>query len=101
MLLIRTQVSKRFNRDQDKITMMEESNELITEVNILRHQLKLEQNRNAQMESILGFKHKNMQPREAQKLLANAVKTSNDIRREYAEEIEVHLKFLYINIFYD
>lgn len=79
---------------------MEESNELITEVNVLRHQLKLEQNRNTQMESILGFKHKNMQPREAQKLLADAVKTTEDVRREYSDEIEVYFNFFHDRRYY-
>lgn len=69
---------------------MEESNKLITEVNTLRNQLKLEQHRNRQMESILGLTKKIMQPREAQRKLNEAVKTREDIHKEYEAELAVY-----------
>lgn len=75
----------------DKIRLVEENAELITETNILRTDLKMEQRQNKKMQAVLGLSSKHMLPREAQKRLLDAVATKEEIHNEYKHKLKVSI----------
>lgn len=74
----------------DKMRLIEENTTLIEETNSLRRTLKKEQSKTSKMESVLGFRKKTLLPKEAQKMLAAAIATRDDIHAEYKVQIKVN-----------
>lgn len=73
----------------DKIRLVDENAALITETNILRTDLKVQQRENRKMQSVLGLGNKFMLPKDAQKKLDEAIATKEDIHKKYKEKLKV------------
>lgn len=83
------QVSKQTTAVMDKVKLVEENANLISETNYLRKDLKLEMRKNMKMEALLGLTKKVLTNRESEKRLNDAVATRQEIHSEYKQKITV------------
>lgn len=68
---------------------MEENAALLTETNVLRTDLKVQQRENRKMQSVLGLGNKFMLPKDAQRKLDEAISTKEEIHKRYKEKLKV------------